>query len=151
MNIVHDSSLKIKENILSYNKSFIQLSNISEAYVEKEEKSSYSLLGLLGLVVGIVFSMDVDFPWIGLGILFLSIIRLLPTFIRNRKKKYILVIATNSSRKIAFRCKQEEFLLEVLELIKNAVDSKANYEINLEQCTISNSQIGNNNVIKQAE
>lgn len=148
MNIIQNSCLEIKDNKLSYEKSFIQLSNISQAFVEKEVKHSYSFLGLLGIVVGIaVLCMYIDFPWIGLGILAISILLLLPTFIKNRKKKYILVLVTNSGSKVAFRCKQEDFLVEILEIIKNKISNTDNYLINLEDCTITNSQIGKENVM----
>ena len=147
MDIVQNSRLEIKENKLSYDKSFIQLSNISHAFVEKESKISYPPLAILGIIVGLVFSMDVDFPWIGLIILAISILILLPTFIKNRNKKYILVLITNSSSKVGFRCKNEDFLVEILELIKNKISDSSNYIINLEECTITNSQIGEKNVM----
>ena len=60
-----------------------------------------------------------------------------------------LVLVTNSAWKVAFRCKDENFLIEVLELIKSKISNNANYVINLEECTITNSQIGEKNIIKQ--
>lgn len=147
MNIIQNSCLEIKDNKLSYEKSFIQLSNISQASVEKETKNSYSILAVLGTIVGLVLSLDVDFPWIGISILIFSILFLIPTFIQNRRKKYILILVTNSGGKVAFRCKQEEFLIEILELIKNKISNTSNYVINLEECTITNSQIGKDNVM----
>jgi len=147
MNIVQDSCLKIEDNKLSYEKSFIQLSNISQAFVEKEKKKAYSVVASLGIIVGLALSMDVDFPWIGISILIVSLLFILPTFIINRKKKYILVLVTNASWKVAFRCKDENFLMEVLELIKNKISNQSNYVINLEECTITNSQIGEKNVM----
>lgn len=147
MNVIQNSCLEIKDNKLSYEKSFVQLSNISQAFVEKESKNSYSYLAILGVIVGSIFCFNVDFPWIGLGILAVSILLLLPTFIQNRRKKYILVLVTNSGSKIAFRCKQEDFLVQILELIKNKISASSNYLINLEDCTISNSQIGDQNVM----
>ena len=148
MNVIQNSCLEIRDNKLSYEKSFIQLSNISQASVQKEVKHSYSFLAMLGVVVGIaLICMYPNFPWIGLGILAISILLLLPTFIINRKKKYILILVTNSGNKVAFRCKQEAFLVEILEIIKNKISNTDNYSINLEDCTITNSQIGKENVM----
>ncbi len=147
MNIIENSCLKIEDNKLSYENFFIQLSNISQSSVEKEIKNSYRISAVLGAIVGFIFCMDVDFPWIGIFIFSVSILFLLPTFIQNRKKHYILIIDTNSSSKFAFRCKEKAFLIKVLELIKNSISNNSSYIINLEQCTITNSQIGENNVM----
>ncbi len=111
MNIVQNSCLEIKENKLSYDKSFIKISNISQAFVKEEEKITYSIFAFLCAIIGFILFTKPNTFWVGIIFLAFSILRIFPTFIKNANKKYILVLVINSGGSVGFRCKDENFLL----------------------------------------
>lgn len=147
-NVIDTGEFKIKDNILSFKNSFILIHNISHISVSPVDKYPYPIssivLGILGLLsASIPFTLT---RIVGLILIALCAYIIYKIIEKNKDLGEYLQINLNSGKILWFVCKDKEFLIKIIDVLKNCINSKSsNVQIDLQNSIVT---IGNENNIQ---
>ena len=140
--------MKIAKNVFIYNDSFIPLQSISQVSVIKEQEKPYSLKALFAIVVGfILFFLDGVLTFIGLGIMACAGYVLYITYKYNTDIGEYLKIDMNSGKSLYFYNKNHKFLIEIMDVMVNCINTKKEYLVSMDTYNIKSCQFGNDNLM----
>ena len=149
---IETPTLTIKDNILKYKNTVIQLSNISKCEIAPEPKKSYSPWIFVGFIIGIVMLFFESLIVLGFIILALCGIIFVVICNENTDPNMYFILELNSGSIILFSSKDREFLWKAeSEIIKCFNDNREGTIINFSDCTITHSQIGEENFMENSE
>ena len=158
---IKTDNFKIENNIISFNNTILQISNISQISVEPEPKKKFNFWSIL-LIIAAIFSVFIAikidnnlirFIFGFLGLIMYFVFYIYTSFfidLGDRKEKY-LYIYLNSGNVHYFPCSNILFQKSVTEVIENCINNHYVNEIKVDfvNCKITNSPIAvvNNNSI----
>ena len=128
--VYKDSQLEIVKNIMTYEGSFLQLSNITQVWKGKIEKESLPVVPLLiGGIVGIVllFFSSISAFFAFLGVIVLGIVVFVVYRHSQIPQYYGLNIELNSGRTVAFSSTDVAFIAKAFEVLGNIVADRTEY------------------------
>lgn len=150
-------NFKIEKNIISFNDSLLQISNISNIDVESVPKPQFHLWPIALFIVGLslVIASEEKIKLIGL-LLILGVMIYIIWYVlynMNNDDKY-LCIYLNSGQVYYICCENKKFLKKVMRVIKYCINNHTPQEIKIDfdQCTLENVpiNIGNNKEVINA-
>lgn len=144
--IVETKQLHIHCNTFIYDDSIIQMENISRISVAPMEKKKIPTWAIICVILGVVvMSMNV---LMGVGIICVGGIYSAHILIENLSLGHYLTLELNSGRILYFPGKDEAFLNRIMRVMGDCMnDRNTGYTINMGQATITNMQIGDDNII----
>ncbi len=150
---INTSNFKIENNIISFNKTLLQISNISHVSAEPAPKKKFNYWAIVLMIIGIFFiGIDISRFLKNIGIFFIIAVIvyvvLLIKFNYENNDMY-LNIFLNSGKVYCIYCHSMEFLEQVMEVIEYCINNHYIQEINVDfyRCKLSNAPIiiGNEN------
>ena len=131
--------LQIRKNIMKWNNTFIQLSNISFISASNMAPMRLPFLFPILFLLGLIIMEDATPP----AMLFLIVgaAGLIYWLAENKKRKNqaVLTIRMNSGHNLYFTFDERNFLFEVIGVLESIiVDGGKDITISLKDCTISN-------------
>lgn len=146
---IHEKSkITIENNVLKFEDTVIQLSNISRVHVAPIPKDHLANAVLAGILFGLfgLWCFTVN-AWIGTVTLGLDGVFLYYIYIQYQGTGKYLILELNSGNIILFSCYNMNFLSKALEQITEAFNgNRDRFFINFGNC-----QIGDNNAINARE
>lgn len=140
--------IKIAKNVFIYNNTFIPLHSISQVSVIKEKEKPYSSNQIIAVVVGIIFLFLGDIATIlGLVIIAGAIYLLYTTYKYNKEIGEYLKIEMNSGKSIYFYNKNHKFLVEIMDVMINCINTQKEYLVSMDTYNIESCQFGNSNLM----
>ena len=140
--------IKVAKNVFIYNNSFIPLQNISQISVIKEQKKPYSMNQIIAICVGFIFLFLGDMlSVIGIVVIACAVYLLYMTYRYNMEIGEYLKIEMNSGKNIYFYNKNHKFLIEIMDVIINCINTKNEYLISMDTYNIKSCQFGNHNLM----
>lgn len=140
--------IKIAKNVFIYNNTFIPLHSISQVSVIKEKEKPYSSNQIIAVVVGIIFLFLGDIATIlGLAIIAGAIYLLYTTYKYNKEIGEYLKIEMNSGKSIYFYNKNHKFLVEIMDVMINCINTQKEYLVSMDTYNIESCQFGNSNLM----
>lgn len=151
---INTSAFKIEKNIISFEHTLIQISNISQVSIAPLPMRQFNFWSIIILVIGCVmqsiYSMESIGIWLIIGALcYIAWI----LFIMYSESKIVnLNITMNSGKVYSIKCSDESFLkLKVKKVLEECFNSNSSQfiQIDFAHCRISNSPInlGNGNEV----
>ncbi len=135
---IETQQLKIANNVLIYNQSFVPLQNICYVGSLEVPKEAYSRraigLGVLGILL--LFLKEAFPVLVGLGLIIYCIYSVYNTYSKNKDGKEYLVIKLNSGNDMLFLFDNHDFLIEVMDVIINCMDKDIEYSIDMSNSSI---------------
>lgn len=133
-----EARVKIENNVMEYDNSAIQLSNISSINISPIPKEPYSSWMFIGSLLGILMiSIGRGTKLIGFIILMVCLINLAYVYYMNNQLGEYLTIELNSGKSVFFSCKNEQFLVQSKQAMIQAFNEKGKYmEVNFSNCSI---------------
>lgn len=163
--VIETEELKIGDNSFCFQKSFVQLSNISQVQISPVPKLQYPLryivifIGSLLVMfsglkscLGAVFVSSAEYYVAASGIIaaVISGILLYRIYDYNKKCGEYLVLNLNSGKNLYFEGNNPRFLNEIMKVIQNCIDDKNLYYIvNMNECQIETVQTGDHNTVNR--
>lgn len=136
---IETPSLVIKKNIMTWDNTMIQLSNVSLISAANIDRSPFPLLAVLAILVGLML-FDTS------ALLALILIAVGGVWIyfwyqenEKRKKGAILTIRMNSGHNLYFKFNDRSFLLKVVNVLEQIITdgNTSQVSINVSDCQIS--------------
>lgn len=149
---VNSPTLIIEENILRYKDSVIQISNIAKCEIAPEPPKPYPSWLFIGLIIGALLMFNVSSLPIGLFAVIIFGVIFYMIYSANSKLATYFILELNSGYNILFYSHDRNFLWKA----ENALIDCFNHKeekciINFSDCTITHSQIGEGNIMKNSE
>lgn len=149
---IQTPTLIIKDNVIKYKDSIIQISNISKCEIAPQPHKPYPVWLFVGLILGISLMFNKDYFSIGLFAVFLFGIIIFAIFCFNTDPTMFFILELNSGSIILFSSRNKDFLWEAEnEVIKCFNNKGKGCIINFSECTITHSQIGEENFMNNSE
>lgn len=143
---IETPTLTIRDNILKYKDSIIQISNITKCEIALEPPKPYPTWLFVCMIISVALMFNETFLGIGLfatiifGIIFYMI------YHANSNRKTYFILELNSGYIALFSSEDKEFLWKAQSAMIDCFNSKKETcVINFSECTITNSQIGEEN------
>lgn len=141
---IETPSLVIKKNIMTWENTMIQLSNISYISATDIPMASLPILAVLAIPVGLILlkeSLLLAIALIAAGTMWLYF-----WYTANEKRRQgaVLTIRMNSGHNLYFTFENKKFLLKVLDVLENIIISggvSSPVSINIKGCTINDSKL----------
>lgn len=154
---INVDNLRIEKNIISFNNTLLQISNISQVSVEQALKKKLNFWSILIIVVGVLMAMGNRNNFIkGLGIMvILGAIGYIIAFaiFNYGYDEWYLHIYLSCGCVYSIYCYDTDFLEKVLEVIEYCINNHYVQEIKVDfkRCKLYNSPliIGDENEVKQ--
>lgn len=149
--IVKTPLLTIYNNILKYKNTVIKLSNISKCEISSKPKRTYPIWSFIGLVLGflILANRHIIFGIVLIGVCTIVISAI--AYINSDPTVY-LILELNSGSIVSFSSKDSDFLWEAQETLIECFNyNEEKCTINFSKCTITHSQIGEDNFMTNSE
>lgn len=144
--------MKIAKNVFIYNDSFIPLHSISQVSVIKEQERPYSSKAIVASVVGFLFFfLGNIFTFIGLTVICCAAYILYTTYRHNKDIGEYLKIEMNSGKNIYFYNKNHKFLIEIMDVMINCINTQKEYLVSMDTYNIESCQFGNNNLMSNGK
>lgn len=146
--VIDTPSLRIRKNIMMWEDTMIQLSNVSYVSASNIATTVFPVWAALMILAGLLVNSEsvlVALVLIGLGVLWIYL-----WYQGNvqRKQGAILTIRMNSGHTLQFTFNNKAFLLEVLKVLENIIVDGTDSQVSI---NISNSTIsGNARVLENA-
>lgn len=133
-----ETRVKIENNVMEYDNSAIQLSNISGINIAPIPKEPYSSWIFIGILLGILLiSIGRGTKLVGSIILLACLIKLVYMYYMNSQLGEYLAIELNSGKSVFFSCKNKQFLVQSKQAMIQAFNEKGKYmEVNFSNCSI---------------
>lgn len=149
---INVNNFKIEKNILSFNNSMVQISNISQVNVASPPKKPFNLTAIAAIVFGILLLMiSPGLQIVGIILLGCGIGYIMLYISSNSNEDIYLNISLNSGGVYSIICKDKNFLKEVMKVIEYCINNHYNQIVSIDfnDCNITNSPIipGNNNKV----
>lgn len=154
---INTENFKIKNNIISFNNTLLQISNISQVSVEQGPKKKFNFWSILIFIIGILMvRKEYDDFIAGLGIIIvigvIFYVVILVSF-NYRNDEVYLHIYLCSGNIYSICCSDTRFLEDILEVIEYCINNHYVQEIKVDfmKCKLYNSPlvIGNKNEVQQ--
>ncbi len=140
-NIIKAETVEIRDGIIKYGNSTIQLSNVSHFTVSTMPKTADPLWAIFGIIIGFLLILTAYTALIVIGIITIAtctIIVLLIYGAVSGSKEY-LVLYLSSRNLILFSCNDKEFLVIAEQILAECIkDKSVKYSINFKDCVITN-------------
>ncbi len=149
---INVNNFKIEKNILSFNNSMVQISNISQVGVASPPKKPFNGTVIAAIVFGLLMSMIAPaLQMVGVILVLGGIGYIILYISSNSNEDIYLNISLNSGGVYSIICKDKDFLKEVMQVIEYCINNHYNQIVSIDfnECNISNSPIisGNNNKV----
>lgn len=148
-------NFKIEKNVICFNESLIQISNISQVSIELVPAKKFHLSSIAILILGlyIVWTDNLTRD-LGITIVVVALIYIVWYLLFNTgSSRRYLYLYLNSGQACYFICNDEFFLKDVVKVIKYCINNHSvnKVKIDFENCEIYNSPItvGNRNEVNQ--
>lgn len=143
-------SLKIGNNVIIYNESFITINNIASVSLGKEPPKRYQKWLFVVPIIGFWIAYSDSVFTLLMGLIAIAI---LGTFIYliydyNKNLQEYIIIHLNSGKTLFLNSSNHEFSLRVMDTIINCINTGESYNINFNSCSIQNLQNGEVNTMK---
>ena len=142
---IQTPSLLIKKNIMTWDNTLIQLSNISYISADNIATTSFPILAGAMLVFGLFLLGELAVLGLSLILFGASWIFLWNKDNAKRKKGAILTIRMNSGHTLYFAFENKKFLIHVLEVLERIIidggTHNSQVSINVKDCKIDNSRL----------
>ena len=143
---IETPSLVIRKNIMTWDSTMIQLSNISLISAANIDNTPFPLLAALAIIVGLMLLGKSTF--LALILIAIGAIWIYFWYKENEKRKMgaILTILMNSGHNLYFKFSDRNFLLRVVRVLEQIITNGNSNQIsiNLSDCTITgNAQVLN--------
>ena len=143
---IETPSLLIKKNIMTWDNTVIQLSNISYISASDIPLAKFPVWAALAILIG--FWLLGKSTFLALLLIAVSAAGLYFWYKANEKRRQgaILTIRMNSGHNLYFTFEEKKFLLRVVHVLENIIingGANAPIDINIKGCTINNSNILN--------
>lgn len=149
---VDTRKLKIAKNVFIYDDTFIPLHNICRVSVFQEAEKMYSMKVSFAMVIGfLLLFFDGIFTFTGAAIMLVSGYILYSTYKFNQELGQYLKIELNSGKNLYFYNKNKDFLVEVMDVMINCLNTDKEYLISMDTYNIESCQFGNHNLMKNGE
>ena len=141
---INTDNFRIENNIIFFNDSLIQVSNISQVSIAPVPKKKFNFLSILIMVVGILLvqSYSEIQKYIGIGFLIAGIAYVFYFLCSNKDEKY-LNISLNSGNVYCIFCKDVKFFDRVMYVIEYCINNHYTQcvTIDFNNCRISDSPV----------
>ncbi|MDF3001555.1 MAG: hypothetical protein K0Q48_1674 [Bacillota bacterium] len=145
--IIDTPTLRIKDNILSFDDYFILVSNISQVSIAPVTKKAFPKMSILLIVVGLLFFTMESLPFLIIALAFVGggLYLIYTNTQENNNRGDNLSIQMNSGEYFIFNCKDREFLKKIMDVLQSC----ANKLLTEAKIDLTNSVInyGDNNLI----
>ncbi len=143
--IIKTENLEIGGNVFRYNRSVIQLSNISYFDVASMPKAGYPMWAFMGALIGLVllFTKQAMMIMIGLIMIGFCVYEIYKITDNNNRLGEYLILSLNSGEVLYFSCYSKDFLYSIESAIADCFrDKNLKYNINLRDCSITHQEGG---------
>ena len=148
-NIVSTPQFEINENVIRYDQTIIQLSNVARCEVGKMPKEPYPIWAIVLGIVGILLLFTRPFKFIAVCLILVSCAILGFIYWKNQELVRYLILELNSGKMLLFTCYNTSFLEDAQKAVIDCFNDRGTaYTINFRNCTINDSQIGKYNEAK---
>lgn len=143
---IETPSLLIKKNIMTWDNTIIQLSNVSYISAANIATNSFPLLAALVILVGLVL-LQGEIAFVGLLLIAAGAVWIYHWYSENEKCKQgaILTIRMNSGHNLYFTFESKKFLLQVLDILERIIidggTHNSHVSINIKDSKIIDSNI----------
>lgn len=141
---IETPSLIIKQNIMTWDNTIIQLSNISYISASNLETITFPFWSALLILGG--FLIFGEMALLALALIAVGAVWIYSWYTENekRKKGAILTIRMNSGHNLYFTFENKDFLLKVLDVLEHIIingSTSSPISINIKDCKIQNSKL----------
>lgn len=153
---ISTNNFKIEKNVISFNDTLLQISNISQVSVEPISKYKFNFLSLIAGIIGFLMTKEKYNELIqAFGIIIISVvityIIIIVLFNFYNDERY-LHLYLNSGNVYIFYCTDLYFMKEVMKVIEYCINNHSvkKIRIDFDKCKVYNSPItiGNRNEVK---
>lgn len=147
-NVISTPQFEINENVMRYDQTILQLSNVARCEVGTEPKEPYPIWAVVGGILGLLllFTGGAKF---GIWLIIVSCIVLGFIYWKNQDLRKYLIFELNSGNILLFTCSNMSFLEEAQKAVIDCFNDRGEaYTINFRDCSINDSQIGKHNEVK---
>ena len=141
------SSLKIGNNVMIYNESFVVLKNITGVSLGKEPPKAYPGKVFIAAFIGVLLVFS--FKWfnvlVGLVTLTVCAIIIYSIYEYNLKLLEYIMLHLNSGKILFLKSPNHQFSIRVMDTIINCINSNEEFKIDFNSCTIHSIQNFENN------
>lgn len=141
--IIKTENLEIGGNIFKYNRTVIQLSNISCFNVAPMPKTGYPTWAFVGALIGLIllFTKQMLLMMIGLIAIGFCVYEIYRITNSNNQLGEYLILSLNSGQVLYFSCYSKDFLYSVENVIADCFKNKnLKYNVNLKDCNITHQE-----------
>jgi hypothetical protein len=145
-NTICTSDFRIEKNIIAFNDTMLQISNISHISVEPIPPSDFNLWSIVVLIVGVLglFQTFQVFRILGgFFVLMGGIYLIWYAFINSNSKERYLYIYMCSGNTFTICCENTKFLKKVMKVIEYCINNQhsTNIKIDFDNCKLYNSPV----------
>ncbi len=140
---IETDNLIIDNNVFKFNGNIVQIRNISQVRIGQPPGISY-VIAIIILILGIIF-FNFNEALGGTAIVIGTITILIILYLNSREDTF-LVVELTSGQALSFNCNNKEFLIKILETFTYCMNNSSYKNINLQNCSISSSHIGDSNI-----
>ncbi|MGL5435888.1 MAG: hypothetical protein ACRDBO_10890 [Lachnospiraceae bacterium] len=143
-NVICEPEVIIQNNIMSFKKSTIQLSNISQLAISPMPKKEYPMGLFFAVVIGLLcfFVFQGNLRIIGMVAAVIGGLGIGYVYMENSDAGSYLMLDLNSGSKVLLSSKNESFLIEAQKAIEACLQGSEGITMNFNNCTIQRSNIG---------
>lgn len=148
--IIETKEMQVYKNALIYEDSVIQIGNIARISVSPIEKKPLPLKNVFVIcLIGIVLMLCPGALKVaGIIVIAAGVVLLYLAWMENQDLGHYLQLELSSGKMYYFTAKDQEFLKSIMKVLGECMNNKdSNYIFNMEQATIQNMQVGENNKI----
>ena len=149
---IETPTLTIKDNILKYKDSIIQISNITKCEIAPEPPTPYPTWLYVCMIVSVLLMFKEEFLGLGLFALIIFGIIFYMIYSSNTNLKTYFILELNSGNIVLFSSKDKDFLWKAQNAMIDCFNNKKETcVINFLDCEITHSQIGEDNFMNNNE
>lgn len=149
---IETPTLTIEDNILKYKDSIIQISNIAKCEIAPEPPKPYPVWLFVGMIISVLLMFNKDFISIGFFAVIIFGVIFYIIFTTNANLKTYFILELNSGSIVLFSSQNKDFLWEAQSVMIDCFNNKKeSFVINFSDCTITHSQIGEDNFMNTNE
>lgn len=147
---IKTDKMELSGNVLRYDDSIIQLSNISFLSIGKQSPKKYPFWAILGAIasfVAMVISSSVWLVWVSL----LCVVFLTYVFLYNQELTEYLIIDMNCGKSLLFPYEDRVFLKRVVDTLQECFEKESGQcKIDFYNCKISDLKMAQGNIIEKS-
>lgn len=145
-NAIYTSDFRIEKNIVAFNDSMLQISNISHLGVEPIPKADFNLWSVVSIIIGALGLFQINQVFRILGVFFVlmgGIYLIWYAFFNSNSKERYLYIYMSSGSIFTIYCENTKFLKKVLKVMEYCINNQytKKIKIDFDNCKLYNSPI----------